>query len=118
MTSSPADSIVLSQISDRLLHIEDLLAQLEDRMFFGYKRPHMSLDEVVQYTGYTKNYLYRLVMTHQIPYYKRGNRLFFEHREIDKWILGQRVRTQDELDVEATTYCATNRQRSKTIKHK
>ena len=49
----------------------------------------LSVEEAAEYTGYTKNYLYKLVHLGQIPHYKpfgRKGKLFFKPAELETFI--------------------------------
>ena len=69
------------------------------------EKPHMSLDEASEYTGYAKATLYSMTCRKQIPYYKRGRILYFSVTELDNWILDKnnRQKTNDEIENEAIT---------------
>jgi len=47
------------------------------------------IDEVCSFTAYKKGTIYNLVSNGDIPYRKRGKRLFFIPTEILKWIKGE-----------------------------
>lgn len=47
------------------------------------------IDEVCKFTAYKKGTIYNLVSSGDIPYRKRGKRLFFIPIEIFKWIKGE-----------------------------
>ena len=58
----------------------------------------LTVDEVINYTGFSQKQIYKLTSTRAIPHYKpRGRKLFFKKDEIDKWITQGRVKTQTEL---------------------
>ena len=51
----------------------------------------VSVDEAVLITGYTKNYLYKLVHQKKIPVYRPlGGRLFFKREELERFIFRNR----------------------------
>lgn len=62
----------------------------------------LNTDEVVELTGYTKEYIYKLVWEKRIPHYKPNKkRLFFERGEIENWMLQGRVMTKAEAEQKA-----------------
>lgn len=69
----------------------------------------LTFDEIVNYCGYSKDTIYRLTSKRLIPHYKRENKLFFKRDEIDRWLLADKVKTQEEIAQEAETYCALNK---------
>ncbi len=48
-----------------------------------------TIDEVCKFTAYKKGTIYNLVSNGNIPYRKRGKRLFFIPTEILTWIKGE-----------------------------
>lgn len=66
----------------------------------------LTLNEVANYTGLSKGYLYKLTMRQEIPHYKpNGKCLYFDRVEIEKWLKSNRIATQEELAQQAQTYC-------------
>lgn len=58
----------------------------------------LTVDEVIEYTGFSQKQIYKLTSTRAIPHYKpSGRKLFFKKDEIDEWITQGRVKTIDEL---------------------
>ena len=62
------------------------------------------LDEVVPITGLTKPTLYGYVQRNEIPYHKKGNRLYFFKTEIIDWIKTGKQKTLKELEAETDEY--------------
>jgi excisionase family DNA binding protein len=60
-------------------------------------------------TGLSKSHLYKKVMNKEIPYYKSdgGKLTYFDKSEVEAWCLKHRVKTADEVETEAATYCVT-----------
>jgi excisionase family DNA binding protein len=55
------------------------------------QKPAVSIDEAVTITGYTKNYLYKLVHQKKIPVYRPlGGRLFFKRNELENFLFRNR----------------------------
>jgi len=85
----------IQTIDERLQNIENLLLS---------QKTVLNFDEVATYTGLSKSYLYKLSSTGGIPCYKpRSKQLYFEKAEIDKWLLRNRIKTNDEIEQEAST---------------
>jgi len=55
-------------------------------------------------TGYSVKYLRLLIAKRDIPHYRRGNRLYFDRDEIEEWMLGERIPTNEEMKVKAIGY--------------
>jgi len=87
-------------IDERLKNIEALL--LSQKTVFNF-------EELAVYTGLSKSYLYKLTSIGQIPHYKpNGKIIFFDKKEIDTWLLRNRVKTAGEIEGEAATHVTLN----------
>ena len=59
----------------------------------------LTVDEVINYTGFSQKQIYKLTSTRAIPHYKpSGRKLFFKKDEIDEWISRGRVDTLNDLN--------------------
>lgn len=62
----------------------------------------LTLEEALEYTGYSRSYLYKLTAARKIPYYKpNGKRLFFNREELERWLQQNRIATESELNEKA-----------------
>ncbi|GEO06613.1 hypothetical protein AAE02nite_42770 [Adhaeribacter aerolatus] len=92
---------ILITVEERLARIENLL--LSQKMVFTF-------DEVAAYTGLSKSFLYKLTSKSDIPFYRpNGKQLYFNKQEIDSWLLRNRVRTNEEIEQEASTLITLRR---------
>lgn len=83
--------------------IENRLSQIENKLI-GTKDV-LSFDEVANYTGLSKSYLYKLTSTGQIAHYKPRNKmLYFNKKDVDAFLLQNRVSSSLELEAKATHY--------------
>ena len=90
-----------TQIELRLLRIEKLLS--------GNKTV-LTFNETADYTGLSKSYLYKLTSACMIPHSKpNGKQVYFEKAELDKWLLRNTVRTNEETNAAAATYVITKK---------
>jgi excisionase family DNA binding protein len=65
----------------------------------------LTFNDVADYTGLSKSYLYKLTSTGGIPCYKpNGKHIYFSKQEIDQWLLQNRKATIDEIEAKASTY--------------
>jgi len=88
------NSILL--LEERLINIEKLLIA---------QKSVLTLNEVAEYSGLSKSYLYKLTSTGGVPCYKpRAKALYFNREEIDQWLLRNRKCTVEETASKATTY--------------
>jgi prophage regulatory protein len=52
------------------------------------KKNVLNINELSNYTGYSKSYIYKLTSRNAIPYFKpSGKAVFFDRMEIDVWLL-------------------------------
>lgn len=93
--------------TDRLKLIDERLERIE-KMLMAQKTV-LDLDEAVLYTGYSRGYLYKLTSKKQIPHYKKSRKIFFNRTELDEWLQEQRIKTDEEIESEAQTYCRTHK---------
>ena len=87
---------MLLQIDERLKRIERLLST---------SRETLDVKEAAVYTGYSPEYIYKLTSGRHIPFYKRGNKVFFSRVELDNWMKSNRTASDDELAIAARSYC-------------
>ncbi|OAB26926.1 transcriptional regulator, AlpA family [Flavobacterium fryxellicola] len=80
------------------------LTQLE-KLIIGTNKQIFTVDDVVNYTGFSKSYVYKLVHKNILPYSKVNNRtLFFEKSEIDSFLLQNKSKSISQIEKEAITY--------------
>ena len=80
----------------------------------------LNVDELAEYTGYSKNYIYQLVFKREIPHSKPKGRLFFAKEKIDKWLLSNARIGSDEKDIIAANHISTvvhKKIKAKTVRH-
>ena len=65
----------------------DILESKIDKLHLEQKTI-LNIDEVAKYTSLSKDYIYRLTSTKQIPHSKpTGRKLFFEKIEVDNFLM-------------------------------
>jgi excisionase family DNA binding protein len=81
-----------------MITLDDIAARL-DRLerSAALAKNVLTIDEVALLTGYTVKYLRLIISQHQLPYYRRGNRLYFCRAEVENWMMAQRIPSNDEL---------------------
>jgi excisionase family DNA binding protein len=88
--------ITLEDIAQRLDKLETLTALASKDV--------LDVNETAQLTGYTAKYLRLLISRHEIPHYRRGNRIYFSRDEVEEWMLGERIPTNEEMQIKAVGY--------------
>lgn len=71
----------------------------------------MNLQELHDYLPEKPNIstIYGWTSQRLIPYYKKGNRLYFLKSEIDELLKSSRIKTNAEIEAEAEKYISRNR---------
>ena len=72
-----------------------------EKHIFGLKSI-FNVEELADYTGFKKSYIYKLVHTNSIPFSKpNGKILFFERKKIDEWLLSNSSKSNNEIEQDA-----------------
>ena len=91
------------------INLDERLSRIEN-LLIGTKKI-LTFSDLVLYTGLSASYLYKLTASASIPHSKpNGKVLYFDKDLIDKWLLSNRISTQDELAEKANSY--TSRRKS------
>lgn len=69
------------------------------------------MNETAKYLKISKPTLYGMTSKRALPYYKHGHRIYFRKNELDDWINKGRVKTQEEIEEEASNYISRRRNR-------
>ncbi|MGJ8735393.1 helix-turn-helix transcriptional regulator [Zobellia laminariae] len=89
------------ELAQRLDRIERLLAT---------QKKVLNFDEVCDYTGISKSYLYKLTSQNRIPFSKpNGKIIFFDKEELDKWLLLNKQKTIMQIEEDASNYMFQSR---------
>ncbi|EPR74126.1 putative excisionase [Winogradskyella psychrotolerans RS-3] len=90
-------------ILERFNRLEKLLAGRKEVLTFN---------EACDYTGISRSYLYKLTSSGKIPHSKpNGKMLFFEKRKLVEWLLQNKHKSQDEIEMEAAAYAMNKKSR-------
>lgn len=88
----------------------DKLALAIGRNALFAQKEVLTLEEVAQYTGLKKSYLYKLTSEKKIPHYKpNGKNCFFRRTELEDWLTTNPVATVADLNGRAQAYCMRNK---------
>lgn len=98
-------------ILERLDKIEHLIKQIKLDEPILPQKVFMTIDELSAYLTLSKSYIYKLTSNNDIPYYKRGKRVYFNKIDIDNWTFSNRIKTNKEIDQEAVNYLLTRKQK-------
>ena len=65
----------------------------------------ITIQELADYTGFSKSHIYKLTHKNQIPFYKpNGKTIFFKFDEVKEWLLNNRISTIQEINSQASAY--------------
>lgn len=87
--------------------ILDRLERIEKLMMLQVKEA-LTASEVAMMLDITEGRVRALTSKRQIPYYKCGVKTYYSKREIEQWMLSQRVKTQQQIEQQAATHVATH----------
>lgn len=65
----------------------------------------LTVDDLIDYTGFKRSYIYKLVHLGEIPYSKpQGKMLFFDREEIDQWLRQNKSQSKAQIENKALDY--------------
>jgi len=65
----------------------------------------LSMTKAVRYTGLSKSHLYKLTSGREVPHYKpHGKMIFFRKSDLDKYLLTNRIATEDEISLTSAKF--------------
>ena len=91
-----AQQEINKQILERLERIETLAA-LGSKNILTHK-------EAAAFLGYSEFTLYQMTHNHRISYYSTGGRNYFKKSDLEAYLLRQRIKSDEEINIEAATY--------------
>jgi excisionase family DNA binding protein len=84
----------LEKLENLLTRIERLLTEQADQI--------MSFKAACAYTDLSPSAMYKKTSKGEIPHSKpSGKKVYFSKRELDAWLLRNRIKTNDEIETEA-----------------
>lgn len=100
--------------------MDGVMAKLEEikmSTLIGVKDT-LTIQECALLTGFTVKTLYSYIHRRMIPHYKMGGNgksVFFSKAEVERWMRGTRVPTNEEIESRADTRIAIERLQKKRI---
>lgn len=78
----------------------DSISQLDAIM----KKNVLNFSEAAILLGFSESYLYKLTHFRKLPFSKPNNKtIFFNRQELEAWMMSNRIATDAELDIKAST---------------
>lgn len=91
--------VLLSSIQ----RLEEKIKDLENVLTYKQEQKDtMFVPEVAAFTGYTENYIRVLASKREIPHYKKGHKLLFSKKEIERWCFDNKRLTKQEIEKRAS----------------
>ena len=89
-----------------MMTIEDIAKRLDrlEALTALSAKNVLDINDTAELTGYSVKYLRLLISRREIPHYRRGNRLYFNRDEIEDWMMGERIPTNEEIQIKAMGY--------------
>ena len=70
----------------------------------------LTIDEVHEYTGLSKSYIYKLTSQSILPYHKPlGKKIFIDRLELETFLRKNRIKSIDEIKSEVVTEIVTKK---------
>lgn len=83
-----------------------------ERLIVDSTKEIFNVDDLINYTGFTRSHIYKLVHKNVIPYSKpNGKFLFFLKSEIDEWLLQNKSQSVSQIEQQALEYSFKNRKK-------
>lgn len=83
-----------------------------ERLIVNSTKEILNVEDLINYTGYKRSYIYKLVFHNILPYSKpNGKTLFFEKSEIDAWLLQNKSKSISQIENEANDYVNNSRKK-------
>lgn len=81
-----------------------------EKLLIGSSKEILTVEDLINYTGYKRSYVYKLVHRNIIPFSKpNGKTLFFEKTEIDEWLLRNKSQSVSQIEDKAKKYINSTR---------
>lgn len=83
-----------------------------ERLIVNSTKEILNVEDLINYTGYKRSYIYKLVHNNILPFSKpNGKTLFFEKTEIDAWLLQNKSKSISQIESQANDYVNTSRKK-------
>lgn len=99
--------------------MEEILNELREmkKILLLASKEVLNVEDASILLGVSKDRIYHMVNSGDLPCYKRGNKsIFFKKSEIERWMLRGKKMSNEELEIEAMSYCHRHPLRLKKTK--
>ena len=91
---------IYQQQSEILKRMQEL-EKLNEEMIL-VRKDVLSFAEAIKYLDLSESHVYKLTAKRKIPHYKQGKLIYFVREELDKWLTKNKIKTREELEMEAS----------------
>ncbi len=98
--------------------MDDVLRELREikKILLLSSKEVLNVEDVATMLGVSKDRVYHLVSSRDLPCYKRGTKtIFFKKHEIEDWMLEYKQESNDEIRAKAISYCFTHPLKDKKL---
>lgn len=102
----------LAYLIEKVEELDRKLGSLNDASALK-KDEWMGIQELCAYlpTRPATQTVYGWTSAHLIPFHKKGKRIMFLKSEIDKWLIGEQLKSIREIEADAEAFCAGRKER-------
>jgi excisionase family DNA binding protein len=82
---------------------DDIIARLKriEKSVLTIGKNVLTIAEAAQVTDYSVKYLRTLIARNEITYFKRGNRIYFNRRDLEEWMTQERIPSEGDIEAKA-----------------
>ena len=101
----------LAELIKEFREFKNLLIEKQEQTAVKQHEEWFDLDDLIQYDPEkrTKSTWYSKISRNEIPYYKRGKKVYFLKSEIDEWLKQGKHKSKTEIKQEAEIYLSNNK---------
>ena len=98
-------------ILEKLTNIENLLkaSRKTETVIIPAVNEIFNISQAADYLGLAKSTLYKMTSCRLIPHAKTGKRIYLKRIELDEWITKHKIKTREEIELEADEYLSKKR---------
>jgi len=106
----------MEKLYDEIARVEQMCLELMTQQAITQQaitqKEVMTVDDVCEFLGFKKSYIYKLTHEGKIPFYKpEGKMIFFKRSEMTVWVFRNRHKTLSELESDAATFVALHKRK-------
>ena len=98
-------------ILEKLATIENLLrtSKKSEPVIIAPVNDVFNISQAAVYLGLSTSTMYKMTASRLIPHAKTGKRIYLRRFELDEWITKHKIKTREEIELEADEYLSKKR---------